>query len=181
MPLLTPAPPVYYIKWVICPPLFNTTVVLLNFATTMISACGCFLEPLLYWNRNARVLPMKGKILQKKEAYRPFCVKLWAKPESKLWLALCVYPCKFCKTEKCMSHLYRCVLYTSHCFPPEHGHVKRIMVFVSLLVSLYVLFLCGMFFVNLSYQSPERGKYFLLGTCILWEFIFWPPKSWHGR
>lgn len=82
----------------------------------MISACDCFRwEPLFSSNHNTRVVPMKGKILLQKKG-RPFCVKLWAKPESKLWLALCVDLCKFCKTEKCMLHLYRCVLYTSHCF-----------------------------------------------------------------
>lgn len=70
MPLLTPAPPVYYIKWVICPPLFNTTVVLLNFATTMISACGCFLELLFAENHFYTQIATRVSSLWKEKSSR---------------------------------------------------------------------------------------------------------------
>lgn len=56
--------------------------------------------------------------------------------------------------------------------------VKRIMVSVSLLVSLYIITLCGMFFIapilTLLRQGPEQGKYFYQALLYFVRVYFLP-------
>lgn len=69
--------------------------------------------------------------------------------------------------------MYRCVLsYTSHCFPREHVKIVKGIVFVSLFVSLYIIILCGIFFIAPVLNLTEQGKYFLPGIVVYCESLF---------
>lgn len=114
---------------------------------------------------------------KKKDVYRSFSVKLWAKAESKLWLALRVDPCK---TDKCMLHLYRCVLSIPRIVFLESMCIVKRILFLFLLWFLCASLCVSSLFVacsseNLSCPSAEaRRVFFTWHCCILWEFIFCP-------
>lgn len=110
---------------------------------------------------------------KKKEVYRSFSVKLWAKPESKLWLALRVDPCK---TDKCMLHLYRCVLSIPRIvFLESMCIVKRILFFFVCLFFTLIPFLwvsLSVYHHSLWHVLQKTGEYFLPGTVVYCESLF---------
>ena len=159
----------------------DTTVVLLKLALTMIRTLNYFLKLFFVGNHFKVVVffsnhKMCMSYLWKEwffSDYRSSFVKLWAKPESELWASIIVDPFKFCKSEKCMLHLYRCVLSIPHSVFLEHVYCEEDHVFVRLFVSLCIIILRGMFFMSPDLKhlksKPQTGQvFFTRHCCILW-------------
>lgn len=164
--LLHSAPP-----WVgcICPPLFNTTVVLLNSTpSTMISALDCSLE-LTFYTHNTHVLLCERKDSSPDNKKAFLCQTVSRVNCGWHYVSIRVRPvrlrnvCYTCTDVSSIPHIV---------FLESMYIVKRIMVFVSLCISS----LCGMFFINVHVKSPEQGKYFYQALLYFVRVYFLP--SW---
>lgn len=122
---------------------------------------------------------LRTTFILKSQSARPPCEgrdSLRAQPESKPWLVLRVDLCTLCKTEKCMLHLYRRVLYTSHCFPREHVYCEEDHGFCeSPRLSVYHHSLWHVLHrpdFNALTSRPRTRQVFLPGTVVFCESLF---------